>query len=115
MMGYQIRLANDGAVCKVDAHEEGGTYIMGGSPEAELSMTYNYSQVYALLDWHPAKMDGRKALTCIPELETVVEKLGTKQYAKDYWAPTPGNAGHAMNIVLGWCRQHPKAKVEVSV
>ena len=26
-----------------------------------------------------------------------------------YWKPTPGNAGYALNILLGWAREHPDA------
>ena len=27
---------------------------------------------------------------------------------RDYWAPTPGNAGDALNILLEWAREFPK-------
>lgn len=116
-MSHDIRLVSrtlGGEVtCKVVPHEEGGTYAMGGTADADLNVTYNYSQVYAILDFHPSELNDKRAGDCIPRLEEIVAKLGTRQYS-DYWAPTPGNAGHAMNVVLGWCKQNPDAIVRVT-
>ena len=30
------------AVCEVEAHSEGGTYVVGGTNSAELNITWNY-------------------------------------------------------------------------
>jgi len=80
---------------------------------------------------------GKTGETAIPILEKAVERLGTNQYERtvdncnkcgftcgvgdglsdpwaecnrrrDYWAPTPGNAGYALNILLEWAREFPK-------
>jgi len=46
-------------------------------------------------------------------LAHVVEVLGDEPYKTDYWAPTPGNAGHAAAILLGWAKLYPDATFEV--
>lgn len=115
-MSYNIRLVgrtlSGERVCRVPSHEEGGTYAMGGTADADLNVTYNYSQVYKLLDFHPSEFDGKRAGDCIPRLEEVVGKLGNHRH-EDYWAPTPGNAGHAMDVILEWCKLNPDAIVKV--
>jgi len=100
---------------QVDNHKEGGTYAMGGVTDADLNITYNYSWFYHQcldkskgIDW----LDGKIAKETILHLTEAVKKLGTRQY-KDYWADTPGNAGYALNILLGWAKQHPDAVFEV--
>ena len=57
-------------------------------------------------------LHGRVACKTIPELEKCVSKLGTVR-DENYWRSTPGNAGHAINILLGWAKQHPDAVWEV--
>ena len=75
-------------------------------------------------------------------IEKAVELLGTRQYVRtvdncdkcgftcgvgdgladpfrdenrrrDYCAPTPANAGFALNILLGWAREHPEGEWEL--
>lgn len=115
-MSWDVDLSQDGTICRVSAHEEGGTYALGGLPEASLNITYNYSRFYyeALdkeqgLSW----LNGKKAKETIGRLADAVGTLGTKQYS-DYWAPTHGNAGHALNILLQWAKQYPEATFRVS-
>lgn len=100
----------------VDRHAEGGTYVLGGTDAAEIAITYNYSQHYYEhlnpedgLRW----LNGRKARDVIPDLERAVSALGQDR-APDYWAPTAGNAGHALSILLCWAKQHPDAVFKVS-
>ena len=110
----------------VDSHSEGGTYAIGGINDADLNVTYNYSGDFVRA-W-PEDLDkrkkagdgllgkmlhGRKAGDVIELLEKAVEKLGTDRHP-DYWAPTPGNAGYALSILLTWARQHPNAVFHVS-
>lgn len=110
-MSYDVSLENAGLV---ERFCEGGTYAIGGSDEPELNITYNYAEVYKLLNFSIRQLDGQKAAVMIPAMELVVNVLGTKKYEKDYWAPTPGNAGHALNILLGWAKQYPEAVFRVS-
>lgn len=118
-MSYDVSLlGDDGKAVTVERHEgEGGTYVLGGSATAELNTTYNYSFFYYNflsedegLRW----LNGKKAYDCIDRMERAVKVLHTNRWTQDYWAPTPGNAGYALNILLGWARQHPDAHFEVS-
>lgn len=113
-VSYWVYLMKDGSVAEVERHEEGGTYQLGGTDDAALNITYNYSDVYQLFDFSIRDLHEKKAEEVIPKLEELVEKLGTRQYSDDYWAPTPGNAGYALSILLKWAKQHPDGVFEVS-
>ena len=120
-MSWTVTLERDGVPVAVEAHTEGGQYAVGGTPEASLYVTYNYGEVFrmVLADPTPGEPDvlgrllgGKTASDAIPLLERAVERCGTRQY-RDYWAPTPGNAGHALNVLLGWALMHPDAVFRV--
>ena len=102
-----------GGSVEVPAHEEGGTYQLGGADRAELNVTYNYGKVYALVGFKLRDLHGRRALLTIPDLRRASSRLGTRRYS-DYWAPTPGNAGHALSVLLGWAEANPDAVWDVS-
>jgi len=110
-MSYDIGLFdNHKSMVQVERYTEGGCYQVDGSTNAKLNITYNYSWFFheyldnkTGLRW----LYGKKAIDTIDRLQVAVNKLGTEQW-KDYWAPTPGNAGHALNILLRWARQHPE-------
>jgi len=100
----------------VDSFDEGGTRPIGGSTEACLNITYNYSWFYYHfldkkdgLEW----LDGKKAQRALPRLRKACTALPNKPW-QDYWAPTPGNAGHAMAILLKWAESHPRARFQVN-
>ena len=112
-MSYWIYLEKDGKTVEVDNHSEGGTYVLGGTTEADMSVTYNYSMVTIPVGFRFSGLHDVSAADSIPTLERVVKELGTEQ-DDDYWAPTPGNAGYAANILLKWARQHPDAVWRVS-
>lgn len=108
-MSYWISLNNPetGKPEKVDRFYEGGTQVVGGSTDAEINVTYNYGKFFPF-----SSLSGRKGKDCVNALESVIERLGTHQ-DDDYWAPTPGNAGHALNILLGWAKAYPNSVFEV--
>jgi hypothetical protein len=110
-MSYDLGLYKDGQAVEVQKHEEGGTYVVGGTSRAAINITYNYGWFfYRCLDKEKGLrwLYGKAAQETIERLESAIEELGTRQY-KDYWAPTPGNAGHALNVLLEWAKQHPDA------
>jgi hypothetical protein len=114
-MSYDIYLKKDDELVKIPRHEEGGTYQIGGTEEAALNVTYNDSWFfYRYLDetdgirW----LYGKTGAEVIERLEKAVEVLGTNEYKKDYWAPTPGNAGKALATLLHWAKLHPDAVFE---
>ena len=108
-MGWWVYLENaeTGAVLDVALHSEGGTRALGGTTEASVSVTWNYSPYFSLsfpggLRW----MNDKAAADTIAHLESAVASLGTVQDA-DYWKATPGNAGYILSVLLGWAKQHP--------
>ena len=102
-MSYDIRL--ECPVCRealpVDHFTDGGTHPLGGSCEADLNVTYNYAPHFDF-----KSLNDRQAGDTIPDLEAALERLGDKP-DDDYWAATPGNAGRAVAILLGWAKRHP--------
>lgn len=117
-MSFDITLMNpdDGEPLWVERHTEGGTIVLGGTREAELNVTYNHSAFYYEhlnsdrgLRW----LDGKRGAETIEALDRAVTALGTERDA-DYWRPTPGNAGHALSVLLRWARQHPDGIWRVS-
>lgn len=140
-MSYDVSLrdAETGAILTTDSHTEGGTIVVGGTNECVLNITYNYSEVYSMVTvfvdhqpttfWRKVGMlmshdfgrdsyfsikllHGRKAKGTVPWLTKVVRLLGDKPY-EDYWAPTPGNAGHAAAVLLKWALEHPEGVWDV--
>jgi hypothetical protein len=111
-MGSWIRLENEeGDIVKVKAHEEGGIYVLGGSAEATMSITWNYFGYYydfidaeEGLNW----INEKQAKDTINRLEYALKRLGDNP-SPDYWARTEGNAGHALAILVGWAKQYPEA------
>lgn len=101
---------------RVDSHQEGGTVAVGGSGNAEINITYNYSDhIRDTTGWDDSlwTIDGMKAKETIDDLEKAVEELGTEQH-DNYWNATPGNAGHALSVLLKWAKEHPNAVWKIS-
>ena len=113
-MSYDVTLAQDGKPVTVERFQEGGTQPIGGETKATLNITGNYSIVYQLVFFRIEDLRGRRACDTIARLRQLIDdKLGTMQ-DKNHWAPTPGNAGHALSILLAWAVQHPDAVWEVT-
>ncbi len=118
-MSYWVYLQHEHETVEVEAHEEGGTYALGGINRAELNITYNYGKQFYEAGFYGEADNLREALDkviardAIPRLEAAVEKLGVET-DNDYWRATAGNAGHALSILLGWAKQHPDAVFRVS-
>lgn len=100
----------------MDSHEDGGTYVLGGTNQACLNITYNYSKFfYDTLDAEKGLrfLNGMTAENVTPLLEVSVLALGTER-DNDYWKATEGNAGYALSILLKWAKQHPRGIFEVT-
>lgn len=100
-----------------EPHSEGGTYVLGGTSSAELNVTYNYSKLFYLALDHKQGLrvlQDKRAGDMVELLENGVRLLGTNPMTKDYWAPTPGNAGLVLQTLLSWAREYPDAIFEVS-
>jgi len=106
----------EGMPVTVERHEEGGTYVFGGTSEAELNITYNYSPFYFEhlnngegLRW----LNGKTARETLKALQKAVACLGIEQ-CEDYWEASPGNAGFALSILAKWAEEHPDGIWEVN-
>lgn len=93
--------------------EDGGTYVLGGSPECWLNVTYNYgAHIREALGFPFGELHGKTASEVTDALEKAVAMLGTERDA-DYWKPTPGNAGAALARLLAWARAYPEGVFDV--
>lgn len=110
-MSYDVSLVLEGKPVAVAPHEEGGTYALGGLPEASLNVTYNYAKLYyEFLDSEKGIrwLYGKKAKDTLDRLAHAIAMLGTER-DPDYWKPTAGNAGYALSILYKWARENPEA------
>lgn len=110
-MSWWVSLEDEnGEPVTVVAHQEGGTWALGGTTGARLDITHNYSPFYREhlnaegLRW----LDGKRAGDVAEALDAAIKKLGTEQ-ADNYWDSTPGNAGHALFVLSCWAARYPDA------
>src|SRR5262249_40187494 len=115
-MSYWVYLIDDnGQPVEVERHSEGGTHVLGGTPTAELNITYNYSKFFreTLGEDGLHELHHQKAGDMLTRLKQAVATLGTERDS-DYWKATRGNAGYALSILAAWAQEHPAAVFEVS-
>ena len=111
-MGYDIQLVDeDGTPVQVKRHTHSGTFVLGGTTSADISITYNYAPLFTdTLDEKDGIrfLYGKTAEMCIPKLHAAVRELGTVR-SDNYWSTCPGNAGHVLAILLSWAKDNPLA------
>jgi len=106
-MSYDIRLK-----CPLTGdhphHLRGGTYILGGTNDAWLNITYNYSQHYfrTLGDKGIRTIYGMTGAESIPVLKSAAEKL-KNDIDNDYWKSTEGNAKAALLQLISLAEMRP--------
>lgn len=86
----------------------GGTYALGGTSEAWLNVTYNYSKHFygAMGEKGIRTIYGMTGAESIPALSDAISKLGDDVDA-DYWNPTEGNAKRALCGLLAFAQLRP--------
>lgn len=92
-----------------NAHQiKGGTYALGGTTEAWLNITWNYSKFYyrAFGEQGIRTIYGMTGAESIPVLKSAMEKLGD-DVVDDYWASTEGNAKKALAGLLAFAQMRP--------
>lgn len=117
-MSYDIELRHPvtGDTLQLDAphHMRGGTYQVGGTTEARLSVTYNYAPHFITAfggsvegsERGIRKLYGMTGAESIPFLEAGAAKLGD-DVEGDYWKSTEGNAKAAIMQLLALARMRP--------
>lgn len=100
-MSYDIYLkdpATNEIIQLPQKHEiTGGTYCLGGTPEAWLNVTYNYAtHFYRVMGKEGIRtISGMTGLESLPVLGKAISKLAEDCHT-DYWEPTEGNARRAL-------------------
>lgn len=108
-MSYDISLEHNGVVTKSkNIIAEGGTQIVGGTNKCELNITYNYSKIYSKFNFSLKDLNGNSGKDTKDILFNLISTLGINR-DDDYWKPTNGNAGYALNILMGWAKEFPEA------
>ena len=103
-MSYDIHIidsvTNKPRVLKESFLPHGGSYVIGGSIEAWLNITYNYGKLYHELWGHGLTgFNGKKIKEVKPKVEAGIKALGIVK-AESYWEATKGNAGTALLDLL---------------
>lgn len=87
----------------------GGTYLIGGTDELWLNVTYNYSpHFYRLIDPKDGirSLYGKTGAESIPILKEACGKL-KDDVSDDYWEPTEGNAKAALLKLIAMAQMRP--------
>jgi hypothetical protein len=68
--------------------EEGGTYVLGGSDQAEINITYNYGKIFyeVLGGGGISTLYGMTGTAAAPVLEAALAKIPDEPPSDDYWA-----------------------------
>lgn len=113
-MSYDIRLCDPVSKDTIQfesAHRiAGGTYAMGGTSEAWLNITYNYSRFFyaAMGEKGIRTIYGMTGAESLPILKSAAEQLdlGDKK-PHDYWKATPANARAALLGLIAFAEMRP--------
>lgn len=89
-------------------HCRGGNYVMGGTTELHLNVTYNYSRHYYRVMGEEGlrSIYGKSGAEAIPILLDAISKL-SDEVDPDYWMSTEGNAKRALHVLLAFSRLRP--------
>jgi len=127
-MSYDIELQDPVTkeTLQLDAphHMRGGTYVIGGTTDARLNVTYNYAphfrRVFGDAEVELSAFDkvfgggmtgirklyGMTGAESIPALEKAIAALGNDT-DENYWKSTEGNAKQALMQLLALAKMRP--------
>lgn len=111
-MSYDISLCDPvtGETIELEKphHMRGGTFAVGGTTEARLNVTYNYSQHYVrtIGERGIQSIYGMTGAQSIPILRDAAALL-TNDVTKNYWTPTEGNAQRALLQLVALAEMRP--------
>lgn len=112
-MSYDINLCYPGTTEVIQLSEKhqllGGTYQLGGSWNASLNITYNYSPIfYRILGEKGIRVIyGLTGEESMPILKKAIAELSGDTDV-NYWKPTEGNAKAALKNLVSLAIIHPK-------
>ena len=108
-MSYDIGLEDGDGYLKLDTPhgEAGGTYQIGGTLNAWLNITYNYSKYFYRVFGEKGirGLYGKTAGDSIEWLQQGIDQLGDDPPDDDYWRSTAGNAKASLCGLLVIARQ----------
>lgn len=111
-MSYDIQL-NDPVTNRViefdePHHMRGGTFRVGGTTEAHLNVTYNYSEHYYRVMGEKGirTIYGMTGAESIPVLRSAIDQLGD-DVDDNYWKSTEGNAKRALIQLEALAKMRP--------
>lgn len=80
----------------------GGTYALGGTPEAWLNVTYNYSDTFERMfgEQGVRSLYGKPLSVAVEMLQKAIDSIGDAEPSDDYWDATDGNAKQALKDLL---------------
>lgn len=86
----------------------GGTYVMNGTNEAWLNITYNYGKIFRKVMGEEGirSIYGKSGAESIPILQSAIAQLGN-DVSSDYWEATEGNAKKALCQLLALAQMRP--------
>ena len=113
-MSYDIELldpvTHEIIECDVPHQMRGGMYVIGGTQELWLNITYNYSDYYYRPEVFGEKgiraIYGKTGAESIPILKKAISNLGD-DVDRDYWKPTEGNAKKPLTQLLAFAQMRP--------
>ena len=120
-MGYSIELTSPdtGEVIQMSKthHMKGSTYVIGGTRDASLNITYNYSGFYHRVFPTREGTDGQvvggiryiygmTGQDSVPVLSSAIQQLGS-DVTDNYWDATEGNAQVQLAHLLVMASAHP--------
>ena len=113
-MSYDIDIVDKKTkeVIKLDTphHITGGTYVIGGTNELSMNITFNYSKIiYKVLEGGIKGLDGKTVSDTIPLIEKAILSLKDDVTA-NYWESTEGNAKRALTNLLTLAKHAPNGE-----
>lgn len=111
-MSYDVRLKDsvtDDTIVFDSPHQiKGGTYALGGTTEAWLNITWNYSKHFYRVFGEKGirELYGKTGAESLSILEKAIAQL-KDDVSDDYWKDTEGNAKKALLGLLAFAKMRP--------
>jgi len=113
-MGWGVSLkTQQGHYAEVPTHQEDGVVAVGGTQDAWMAVTYSYGPLFLSAGLDFSTLDKKTGAEAYPILKATIEKLGSTTPDSNYWKACPGNAGHALSVLMAWAESNPTAVFQI--